>query len=633
MSAIFGFVRRGPHPDGIADLARMDRALTGPYDRSAGYLVRDGAGLGCRRWTRQHSSDGPWTISDDAIAFVATGRIDNRQEILSLLRETGAPLKDNSDVGLLFAAYRQLGISGLRRIAGVYALAAWHEDKQRLLLARSAVVAPPLHYHSEDGSLTFSTMPRGLFALPGIARRLDRRTLAMNLIRLSGPDPVTLYQDISRLPTGSTLVWEGGKPVVEQWWKLDFDHPCPGSLQEHARGLHELMSQVVREQTPKTGPVAMLLSGGLDSAAIAALAATQRPGQPLMSFTHVPATAAIDEAPDGWCLDETPTVKDIAAAHPGIDSRILPHETEYFLDGSDSIMALLERHISNIANFGWIQTALREAKHEGAEIMLTGMQGNLAASRSGGSPLPTALASGQWRAVSRAFSLRAAVSASLMQLPTALWRRQLAFRGHPIATKERPWREYSAIHPNFADAQEIDDLGGEWLETYLPRTRVDERNALLHTLMRQDVGLVDHNLNVLHGVELRNPLADIRIIAYCLSIPNHLFHSWDLPRPLIRIAMRGLLPDSVLLNCTRGVQGADIYRRLRAHRSRILEDLDRLNESELAREVLDLSRIRAVTEQWLNQGGGVATPIINPLLVFGLSMGRFLIWLEREGIH
>jgi asparagine synthase (glutamine-hydrolysing) len=219
-----------------------------------------------------------------------------------------------------------------------------------------------------------------------------------------------------------------------------------------------------------------------------------------------------------------------------------------------------------------------------------------------------------------------------MQLPTALWRRQLAFRGHPIATKERPWREYSAIHPNFADAQEIDDLGGEWLETYLPRTRVDERNALLHTLMRQDVGLVDHNLNVLHGVELRNPLADIRIIAYCLSIPNHLFHSWDLPRPLIRIAMRGLLPDSVLLNCTRGVQGADIYRRLRAHRSRILEDLDRLNESELAREVLDLSRMRAATEQWLNQGG-VATPIINPLLVFGLSMGRFLIWLEREGIH
>jgi hypothetical protein len=96
--------------------------------------------------------------------------------------------------------------------------------------------------------------------------------------------------------------------------------------------------------------------------------------------------------------------------------------------------------------------------------------------------------------------------------------------------------------------------------------------------------------------------------------------------------MRGLLPDSVLLNCTRGVQGADIYRRLRAHRSRILEDLDRLNESELAREVLDLSRMRAVTEQWLNQGG-VATPIINPLLVFGLSMGRFLIWLEREGIH
>lgn len=75
----------------------------------------------------------------------------------------------------------------------------------------------------------------------------------------------------------------------------------------------------------------------------------------------------------------------------------------------------------------------------------------------------------------------------------------------------------------------------------------------------------------------------------------------------------------------------DILRRLHAHRSRVLEDLTRLEGSELAREILDLTRMRSAAEQWLDRGGP-ATPNLKSLLVFGLTMGRFLIWLEGEGV-
>lgn len=640
MSSIFGYVRRTAAAPGEADLVRMDQALAGPFNKEAGRTVQGQAGLGARAWTIHDKAGAAGTDSgiriDGSIVFAATGRVDNRRTLLPQLQRSGCLPPDGDDLDLLFAAYRQWGIDGLDRIAGCYAFAVWHADARRLVLVRSAPVAPPLYYHQGgDGLFAFATMPRGLFALPGLTRRLDRRILAMNLIRLSGPDEATLYQDVRRLPTGCLLVRQGdAPPVLEPWWRLGPGAPSPADddAEGFATALRDLMAQVVVEQMPETGPTAMLLSGGLDSTAIAALAASSRPDRALIGFTHVPRPDAGGTVPAGWNLDESDHVKAIAALHPNLDSRLLPPSMGYFLDGADAITRAQERHFSNIGNLAWMSAAADEARESGVRVMLTGTQGNLTASRNGGPPLVVALLERRWDSIARHLSLHAALSAGLLLLPDVLRRWQQGLRGHPFAAIRKPWRHFSAINPAFAKTQDIDDLGREWLETYLPRSPVDERPTLLHHLRRQDLGLTDHAFTSLHGVEYRHPLADIRIARFCLSAPNGLFHADGQPRSAIRAALRGLLPDSVLSNRLRGLQGGDVLLRMRSHPNNLAADLDRLEGSALGREILDLPRMRAAVPR-LSDMDGAAVPILASLLVFGLSMGRFLCWLEDEGVQ
>lgn len=632
MSSLFGHIRGGVTAE--ADLVRMDRALAGPFDRAAGRIVRGDAALGVRAWTAAEGAvaglrqDGP-------VSFAATGRVDNRRALLSALRRDGHRVEGGDDIDLLFAAYRLWGIDGLDRIAGSYCFAAWDGQVRRLVLVRSALVAPPLYYHQgADGRLAFATLPRGLFALPGITRRLDRHLLAMNLIRLSGPDPATLYQDVRRLPTGCVLICQGSaSPVVRPWWRLDpqTDPGFDGDGADFALALRELLAEIVTEQMPDQGPTALLLSGGLDSAAIAALAAAGRPDRSVIGFTHVPRPDPMHPVPDGWCLDETDRVRAIAAQHPNLDARLLPTSTDYVLDAADAVTTAQERHFSNIGNLSWMMAAAARARESGARIMLTGTQGNLTISRDGGSPLLVALTEGRWRRAAQHLSARGALSVGLRLLPETLWRWQRGLRHHPLSGLRRPWRHFSVIRPAFADAQRIDDAGREWLETYQRRPAIDERPYLLHILQRQDIGLVDQALTSLHGVEYRHPLADIRIARFCLSAPNRLFHVGGQSRSAIRTAMRGLLPDTVLSNRLRGLQAADSLLRLRDHPAQLTADLARLDASPLAREVLDLPRLHAAARQ-LSAGDSAAGSLPTGTLVFGLAMGRFLCWLESEGV-
>lgn len=633
MSAIFGFVGQ-PGALGLPELGAMDGALAGAFDHATGMVLVEGAGLGIRSWgaVRKAGETGPRTLA--GTTFIASARIDNREEITVQLRAQGAPCESGDDLNLLFAAYRQWGIAGLPRIAGSYAFAAWEAAEQRLILARSAIAAPPLHYCIAGDLLAFATMPRGLFAMPGIIRKLDRQVMAMNLIRLSGPDHVTLYEGIARLPTGSVLIHHAGSPArVERWWTGEPSESLrSGTVRDHAAELRCLMEQVIDEQRGPDPNVGILLSGGLDSAGVAALACAGRPDRRVTGFTHVPDPTLAGSVPEGWYLDETPLVQDLAQLQRNLEPTFLPYETDYFLDGADDVMLSLERHFSNIGNLGWMRRAMSQARERGINVMLTGVPGNFTASRSGGALLPVALARWDLLRAGRALTPRSALSAALMLLPDPIRRSIHAWRHKPWLRHDRPWRSASAINPAFADAQRIDDLADEWRETYLPLALLDERPRIIHALQRQDFGMVDHVFASLHGVELRNPLADIRIAAFCLSASNYLFHDIGEERVLIRKALSDQLPASILQNRKRGMQAADLVQRIAAHKGRVLEDINRLEASDLACEILDLPRMRRAAEASLGRPEAQQAELI-PLLGFGLTVGRFLCLLEADGVQ
>ncbi len=260
--------------------------------------------------------------------------------------------------------------------------------------------------------------------------------------------------------------------------------------------------------------------------------------------------------------------------------------------------------------------------------MLTGMQGNLTASRAGGPPFLAALGARDVPGLVREFSMRRALSAGMLLMPEPLRRRVRVLRGHLSAATARPWRDHHPVRPAFADAQGLDAAGPVWFSTYMPAPQTDERYAMLHLLQRQDLGLVDHAFTHLTGVEWRHPLADRRVAEFCLQLPNRLFHHQGEPRSLMREALRGLVPESIRTSRTRGLQAADMMARLKAHPGHLMADLARLEQCDLACEALDLARMRRCAESLL---AGREVPV--SILVGGLTMGRFLCWLEAEGVR
>ena len=134
-------------------------------------------------------------------------------------------------------------------------------------------------------------------------------------------------------------------------------------------------------------------------------------------------------------------------------------------------------------------------------------------------------------------------------------------------------------------------------------------------------------------VQTRCPLLDVRLVEFCLALPEDQYLRDGQPRWLIRRAMADRLPPEVLGNRKRGLQAADWFERLDAIRPQILEELARFEQSELARRALDIARLRQLLQQWSQARLGEMWVSLNYRMILesGLMMGRFLRWFEAGG--
>ncbi|MGD9920174.1 MAG: asparagine synthase-related protein, partial [Pseudorhodoplanes sp.] len=132
------------------------------------------------------------------------------------------------------------------------------------------------------------------------------------------------------------------------------------------------------------------------------------------------------------------------------------------------------------------------------------------------------------------------------------------------------------------------------------------------------------------GVEVRDPTADLDVISFCFGVPPEQYLAEGTDRSLIRRAMWGLVPDMVLTNRRRGLQGASWHERLQNRRSELAREIADLSKSPLARRAIDLARLERAVAHW--PADGWHRPDIfteyNLALMRGLAGGRFLRWFE-----
>jgi asparagine synthase (glutamine-hydrolysing) len=267
----------GPDP---AALAAMNETLVHRGPDSDGSLIDGPAGLAMRRLSiiDLAGGDQPITNEDGRIHVIQNGEIYNYRELMEELRGRGHTFSTHSDTEVLVHLYEERGPAFVEALRGMFAIAIWDARHGRLLLARDRFGIKPLYYRVADGTVSFASELKALLRQPGFSREIDHDALEAFLAFNSIPAPMTIFREARKLPAGHTLVAEGGEVTVSRYARPS---PVPASdvrresdevLAEELRGR---LRDSVRAHLVSDVPVGVLLSGGIDSCALTALAAEE----------------------------------------------------------------------------------------------------------------------------------------------------------------------------------------------------------------------------------------------------------------------------------------------------------------------------------------------------------------------
>jgi asparagine synthase (glutamine-hydrolysing) len=286
MCGICGFVHaETARPAALPIVEAMCRTIErrGPDDQ--GTFVLGNIALGSRRLSIIDLEGGrqPIASEDGAITTVFNGEIYNYRELTALLKRRGHQFSTQSDTEVIVHGYEEFGTEFVQHLNGMFAIAIWDNRKQRLLLARDRTGIKPLYYTLQAGTLIFGSELKAILAYPGVSRSIDLVALNEYLSFEYVPTPRTIFQEVSRLPPGHMLAYTpGGETQITQYWDVNLarsEGVQPRALQDYTTELHALLREVVEKEMVSDVPIGVLLSGGIDSSAVAAAMMDAAPGR------------------------------------------------------------------------------------------------------------------------------------------------------------------------------------------------------------------------------------------------------------------------------------------------------------------------------------------------------------------
>lgn len=255
------------------DLHAMTSALRHRGPDEDGYYINPNhsAALGHRRLSIIDLDSGKQPISneDGTKHIIFNGEIYNYKELRGWLKEAGHRFRTNSDTEVILHLYEEEGIRAFAHLNGIFALAIYDDITHTLLLARDQYGVKPLYYTDTGGKLLFGSEMKALLQDNEVERRLDLNALDSFLTYRFNPSPQTLFKNIAKLAPGHVLVASGGNtPRIFSYIESQphtFVHISEHEAQtEYSR----LLQKAVERQMVSDVPVGLLLSGGIDSAAI-----------------------------------------------------------------------------------------------------------------------------------------------------------------------------------------------------------------------------------------------------------------------------------------------------------------------------------------------------------------------------
>jgi asparagine synthase (glutamine-hydrolysing) len=643
MTAIAGIIRLDQNPVDRDTVDRMVNQLK-IYGRDAQHTHFEQGAAFLRtllRITPEDSLDRqPLVHPPTRTLLLFDGRLDNREELAEALGISKPDLKLMSDSDVALQACLKWDTETVDRLLGDFALACWNPRQRRLWLARDALGTRPLYWHKSSGFFAFATMPKGLFAIPGIQRAICEERLHDYLCLLPMIGPESFFKDVYRVEPGQFLVLDGSTVTTQKYHRWDPDRELRlASDDEYLEAFREQVDRAVACRLRSTGLVASHLSSGFDSSTVTAVAARllAAQGKPLIAYTAVPREGFDGPVPKGKHGDEGPGARAVAARFNNVEHHLIPTPDVSLPTSLEKTIQEMDQPFLNPSNLLWVNAIRDDAGQKGCKVLLVGSSGNLSISYTGMEYLSMLIDKREWQTWWRELNAlkknqphrrwRGLLLKSFSPfLPNPIWRLIRLSRGE----RNLDITECTALSVGFLErmSHEKRVAACNWNSSYRPWRNA--RRMRIDNLNRFDNG------NYLMPAKSRSlvtvdPTADRRLIEFCLMLPEEQYLKNGQDRRILRRLMAETLPPEILGSSTRGYQAADWYETVEKALPRVRNDLEQIKTTS-ATTILDIASLEREINTWPASGyhSSKVSRSYQLKLLRGLSAGTFILQTDSD---
>ena len=529
----------------------------GPDDRHA--VTMPNGWLGATRLSIVDVANGRQPVTSGRITVAMNGEVYNHDILRKDLTANGVVFQTGSDTEVVAALIHEVGLKrALERMEGQFAVAA--TDGRTVWLARDRLGQKPLYWTVRDGQLRFCSELKGLLMFPDQPRVIDRVALQQLLLWEYIPAPRSIYDGLQKLPRGGCLTFDGS--VQEgTWWTPSVRSQRGMATEKWEQSIRTALYAATRRRVSTELPVALMLSGGIDSSAVAAL-------------TH----QIRDEAPQTFAVvfgeksfDESGPAREMAR-HIGADHTEVPFPPERLPEVMKALQtSLCEPMADGSLLATWVLgEAIRSA---GFKIALSG---DGADEHFGG--YPTYTAHGLARVPAKGLLRRVAdrLPASTNNLSTGYKARRFsAGLGLPLHRRNQVWLG-SLLPDEVAAMTRLDPRVWDPVDAAAAEVSGDAASQAMgldqRLYLAEGVLVKADRASMMHSVELRSPFLDHRVAELALEMPSRLKVRGRQTKVALRSAVAQWMPPSLARRPKKGF-GTPLGPWLRGPHQRLLQDL------------------------------------------------------------
>ena len=529
---------------------------------SEGLWTDDQAALGMRRLSiiDLRTGDQPVFSEDKSVVAMVNGELYNFREVRADLEKRGHKFRTKTDVEIVPHLYQIYGDDFVDHINGMFAISLWDTKKKKLILARDRFGEKPLYYGVFDNKLIYASEPKAMLAHPAVKAELDLNALRHYVSFDYVPAPMSIFKGISKLPAAHVLTVENGEVKTRRYWSLSWKKPeRAGALngnspKSKANELRELLSDAVRMRLVSDVPLGILLSGGIDSSTIAALAVRHSSEQVKtfsIGFTE-------------QSFNESQYARQVAN-HLGTD-----HYEEYLSAGTTSDL------ISEIGN--WLDEPMSDPSLIPTFLLSRFVRRHVTVALGGdggdelfaGYPMYYAHKVAARYAMIPAFVRSGLIEPAVRALPVSTKNLSFDFKAKRFiraskfdsVARHHSWfgsfsqDKHDQLFSNDVLEQTTPDIyavARELLETTDAEDEIEKMQFLdMNFYLAEDILTKVDRASMAVSLETRAPFLDPRVAEFSASLPMNYKLSGSKGKFILKKAMEGLLPEEILYRPKKG---------------------------------------------------------------------------------